>query len=205
MNQAAKLPPLILASTSPRRHELLTGLGVTFRAVPSPAEEVRDENLTAVELAQLNAHLKARAVAKRDPDALVLGADTLVYMSTTVFGKPATLGEAHRMLLDLQGRTHRVVTGVSLMHLRQHRERLFASVSEVTFRALNPADIAEYLRLVNPMDKAGAYAVQEHGERIIEQVNGLRSNVIGLPVELVKQELDEWCDHGRPGGTPGRA
>ena len=186
------LPPLILASTSPRRRELLTALGLNFRVVPSPAEESRGANLTATELAQLNAHLKARAVAKHHPDSLVLGADTLVFLGTTVFGKPATIGEAHRMLLELQGQTHRVVTGVSLMHLRRHRERLFASVSEVTFHALGTADIAEYIQMVNPMDKAGAYAVQEHGDRIIAQVNGSRSNVIGLPIEAVQEELERW-------------
>lgn len=118
------LPRLILASASPRRADLLRELGLRFRVVPSNAPEVHHEQLTARELCQLNAYRKARAVAKKIPDALVLGADTLVYCGTRLFGKPASLDEAERMISQLQGRKHQVVTGVCLIHLRRFRQRI---------------------------------------------------------------------------------
>src|SRR5271165_2698366 len=117
-----KPPPLILASASPRRAELLRQLAPKFQIVPSNAEEILDGQLSPLELCQLNAHRKARVVAKKIPDALVLGADTLVFLGREIFSKPRNLDEAKQMLVKLQGRTHQVVTGVSLIHLRAHRE-----------------------------------------------------------------------------------
>jgi septum formation protein len=186
------LPPLILASASPRRGELLRQLSLEFRTVPSNAAEVIDENLSPFEVCQLNAHRKARSVAKKNPDALVLGADTLVFLDGKVLGKPASKNEARRMMEWLQGHTHQVVTGVSLIHLRAHRERTFAVGTDVRFRDLQAEQIQKYLSLVNPLDKAGAYAIQEHGELIVEEISGSFSNVIGLPVERLKAELGSW-------------
>jgi septum formation protein len=187
------LPPLILASASPRRVELLRELGVQFRVVTTDAQEARHEQLTAGELCQINAYRKARAVAKRHPTSLVLGADTLVYQGTELFGKPADLAEARRMLRGLQGRTHQVVTGVCLMHLRGHRCRIFVDNTAVTFRPLTGGQIESYLASINPLDKAGAYAIQEKGDTIVERIEGSRSNVVGLPMERVKVELAAWA------------
>ncbi|HVU28073.1 MAG TPA: Maf family protein [Verrucomicrobiae bacterium] len=187
-----KLPPLILASASPRRAELLRQLKVDFQIVPSDAEEVFDENLSPLELCQLNAHRKARAVAKKIPDALVLGADTLVFLETKIFGKPRDLAEAKNMLSQLQANTHQVITGVSLIHLRAHREKLFAVSTDVTFRALDEKQIADYLAQINPLDKAGAYAIQEHGDEIVAEISGSFNNVVGLPLEKLKSKLDAW-------------
>src|SRR6266567_293795 len=131
-----KLPPLILASASPRRVELLRQLSMDFKVIHSDAPEIHHDQLTGREVSQLNAYRKARAVAKKFPDALVLGADTLVYLDNLLFGKPASLDDAQRMLQQLQGRTHQVVTGVCLLHLRGHRDRLFAESTHVTFRQL---------------------------------------------------------------------
>jgi septum formation protein len=186
------LPPVILASGSPRRLELLRGLGMEFEVVPSDAAETHTEQLTAWEISQLNAYRKARAVAKKCPDALVLGADTLVYLETKLFGKPANLEDAYRMLKQLQGRTHEVVTGVCLIHLRNHRQKIFAESTSVTFRRLDAKQIQDYLGRINPLDKAGAYAIQEHGERIVAQVSGSLSNVVGLPLERLRAELECW-------------
>src|SRR3954464_493525 len=111
------LPPLILASASPRRSELLSRLPFRFTVVPSDASEVHNEQLTVREICMVNAYRKARAVAKQYPDHLVLGADTLVCRGTRLYGKPTDLKEAQRMLRELQGHTHEVVTGVCLMHL----------------------------------------------------------------------------------------
>ncbi len=187
------LPPFILASTSPRRVELLRQLDLDFQVIPGDAEEIYDNQLSPWELCQLNAHRKARVIAKKHPDALVLGADTLVFLEDEVMGKPASLADATRMLTRLQGRTHQVVTGISLIHLRAHRERTFAASTDVTFRALTAGQISHYLSEVDPLDKAGAYAIQEHGDLIVAEISGSYSNVVGLPVERVGEELKSWA------------
>jgi septum formation protein len=186
------MPPLILASSSPRRAELLRQLELEFKIVPSDATEVFDEQLSPLELCQLNAHHKARAVAKKIPDDLVIGADTLVFLEREIFGKPRNLDDAKQMLAKLQGRTHQVVTGVSLIHLRAHRERLFAVSTDVTFLPLMGEQISAYLSKMNPLDKAGAYAIQEHGDKIIAEISGSYSNVVGLPLEKLREELSAW-------------
>jgi septum formation protein len=188
------MPPLILASTSPRRAELLRQLKLEFKVLPADATEVAHEHLSPLELCQLNAHHKARAVAKKIPDALVLGADTLVFLGREIFGKPQNLLEAKQMLAKLQGRTHQVVTGVSLIHLRAHRERLFAVSTDVTFLPLSAGQISDYLAKINPLDKAGAYAIQQHGEMIVSEISGSYSNVVGLPLERLQAELSAWTD-----------
>jgi septum formation protein len=187
-----KLQPLILASASPRRAELLRELKLKFEVIPGDAVEIFDEQLSPLELCQLNAHRKARAVSKKNPDAVVLGADTLVFLDREIFGKPADLDDAKRMLTELQGRTHQVVTGVSLIHLRAHRECIFAVSTEVTFRPLDEDQIRDYLGKTSPLDKAGAYAIQEHGDKIVAEISGSYSNVVGLPVERLQEELAAW-------------
>jgi septum formation protein len=186
------LPPLILASASPRRAELLRHLGLRFRVVPSDAAEAAEAHLSPRELCRLNAHRKARAVAARHPEALVLGADTLVFLGQRIFGKPRSRREAAEMLMELQGRTHHVVTGVALIERAVGRERVFAVTTAVRFRALTPQQVRRYLARVNPLDKAGAYAVQEHGELIVEEIVGSFTNVVGLPLERVEAELRAW-------------
>lgn len=190
--RSTTLPPLILASESPRRSELLRALGVNFSVIPSEAKELRNEYLSPAEIAQLNAYRKARTVAKRHPDALVLAADTMVCVGKTLLGKPANLEEAYRMLKQLQGRAHHVVTGVCLIHLRGHRQKLFADTTQVQFRQLTASDIRDYMARINPLDKAGAYAIQEHGDRVVEMISGSYSNVVGLPLERLKTELASW-------------
>jgi septum formation protein len=187
-----KLPPFILASTSPRRAELLRQLPVKFRVVPSDAMEMAHEHLSPLELCQLNAHHKARVVAKKNPDALVLGADTLVFLDSEILGKPRNLADARRMLKKLQGRTHQVVTGVSLIHLRAHRESIFAVSTDVLFRSFTDATISDYLAQVDVLDKAGAYAIQQHGEWLVSEISGSFSNVVGLPLERLESELKLW-------------
>jgi len=187
-----KSPSIILASASPRRADLLRRAGVQFKVCPSDAMEIHDQELTARELAQINAYRKARAIAKKFPDGIILAADTLVYLDTLLFGKPATLEEAYRMLEQLQGRTHGVVTAICLLHLRERRQRILIENTAVTFRPLDAVSIRKYLTQVNPLDKAGAYAIQEHGDWIIAGIAGSFSNVVGLPLEKLKAELTHW-------------
>jgi septum formation protein len=168
--------------------------------VPSPAAEVRREQLTAREVAQINAYRKARHVAKKHPDALVIGADTLVCLGPALFGKPPDLEAAYRMLEQLAGRRHEVITAVCLLHLRERRQRIFTETTAVMFRPLDAAQILAYLAKVNPLDKAGAYAIQEQGDLIVQKIAGSYANVVGLPVERLERELARWGRRQRSGG-----
>lgn len=174
---------MILASASPRRARLLRELGLSFRIVPSHENEPDQPHLSPRELTLRHAFAKARDVAKRFPDAVVIGADTIVVLGHKVFGKPKDMADANRMLRQLQGRTHRVITGVCVMHLKRRKRVVFAESTAVTFKKLNDARIASYLRRIHPLDKAGAYAAQEHGSEIIARVEGSYSNVVGFPLE----------------------
>jgi len=187
---SVKLPPIILASASPRRLELLRQVCQDFQVIPSNADETEHGALSPGEMSKINAYRKARAISKTHPDALVIGMDTVVALDDAIFNKPSNLDDAKRMLQCLQGRTHIVVTGVCLVHLRQRRLRLFSEVTHVTFKPLTAAHIAAYYKEVNPLDKAGGYAIQESGDQIVEKVDGSFSNVVGLPLERLRRELE---------------
>jgi septum formation protein len=188
------MPSLILASASPRRSQLLRSAGLQFVVSAAHTPELESDQLTPHEMAQINAYRKARAVAKHHPDAIVLGADTVVSLDNRCFGKPTSRAEALRFLTELQGRTHEVVTGVCLLYQRRHRERLFAVSTLVTLRALSPRALRDYVSRINPLDKAGAYGIQEEGHLIVETVDGSYSNVVGLPVREVLAALEGWPD-----------
>lgn len=200
--------PLILASASPRRVELLRTLVAEFQVVPSEATEVHDAALGVRPLCELNARIKAEPVARRHPGHLVLGADTLVWLEGRPLGKPADLAEARAMLEGLSGKAHEVVTGVCLRHDGSGRCEVFSDVTRVVFRSLDPGVIDRYLEAVPTLDKAGGYALQQHGDWLVESVTGSPSNVIGLPVEAVRTALERWglplreSPHGA--GVPGR-
>lgn len=183
------LPPIVLASASPRRALLMRQLDMDFQIVPGNAEEAEHDFMSPREVCQLNAFRKARIVAKQYPDALVIGADTEVCLNGRIFGKPKDMASAFEMLKSLQGQTHEVITGVCLMHLRLHRERLLAVTTKVTFRKLSDEGIHDYLGKIAPLDKAGAYAIQDHGYLIIRRVRGSYSNVVGLPLERLLREF----------------
>ncbi|MEO8617453.1 MAG: Maf family protein [Luteolibacter sp.] len=180
--------PIVLASSSPRRSELLARAGVVFEIVVSPAEEIHDTSLKPDVLCELNAGLKAEAVALVRPDATVIGADTLVFIDDLPLGKPLDLAEARGMLRRLSGRTHQVCTGVCVIHPGGGRNS-FHDLTEVLFRELDELAIDEYFARVNPLDKAGAYGIQEHGERIISEIRGSFENVMGLPVDMLIEVL----------------
>ena len=190
MAETGMTPPLlVLASTSPRRLDLMREAGLTFTVVPAAIDEVHDEATPVAELTRLNASLKAGWVAQHHPDAWVIGADTLVSIGGAALGKPADLEEAKGMLRRLAGRTHEVGTAVCLIHAARGERREFLERTYVTFKSLGEEEISHYLTLINPYDKAGSYAAQEHGEKIIERFEGDYSNVVGLPMERLLQEL----------------
>jgi septum formation protein len=179
----------ILASSSPRRIQLLREAKFDPEVVRPEVEEIESAFLTPSELVRLNARLKAAAVALRYPDTIVLGADTLVALGTEVFGKPRDIDDAGRMLRKLVGKTHEVITGIALIEASTGRTTLHAVSRTVTFRALSRTQIEAYLKIVDPLDKAGAYAAQDSANAIIERINGSFSNVVGLPMELVRPLL----------------
>lgn len=187
--------PIVLASASPRRRALLERAGLVFEVIVSPAEEIHDAAMAPEALCEWNAALKAKAVAAMRPDATVIGSDTLVFLDGEPLGKPADLAEAHRMLRRLAGRTHQVCTGVCVI-FPGGLHKLFHDTSEVTFLPLDDAAIHAYFALVDPLDKAGAYGIQEHGERIIDGIRGCADNVMGLPLALVVAVLAEESDCG---------
>jgi septum formation protein len=182
---------IILASGSPRRRELLGAMGVAFEVVTAPTPELDGDSaphLSPVALAVENARLKAEAVAKLRPGRWVLGADTVVALDGRIFGKPASRGDAAIFLRTLSGRTHEVITGCALLSPAGAAE-LFHEITRVTFLELTGETIVRYLDAVEVLDKAGAYALQQHGEWIIASVKGSRSNVVGLPTEALEKIL----------------
>ena len=189
--------PIVLASASPRRRELLARAGVEFEVQVSPAEEIHDASLSPEVLCEWNATLKAVAVAALRPEATVIGSDTLVFLEGDALGKPADLAEARVMLRRLAGRTHQVCTGVCVI-FPGGRRTVFHETSEVSFLPLDDAAIDAYFTRVDPLDKAGAYGIQEHGERIIREIRGGFDNVMGLPVALLLKALREesHCEAG---------
>jgi septum formation protein len=188
----------ILASASPRRIRLLREAGFDPRIVPPSIEELDSEDLTPAELTLFNAFKKATKVAEDFRDETILSADTVVALGSRVFGKPRHLEAAKEMLGALVGRTHEVVTGVVVM--QGSRLRMEATRTAVTFRSLSTAQIEGYLQIVEPLDKAGAYAAQDSPELIIQEVEGSLTNVIGLPMERVTPLLAEFGI--RPGKSP---
>ena len=191
-------PMLILASASPRRADLLRQLGLEFQVMPSDIPELQGGALSPGEVAQINAYRKARAISKKYPDAVTLGVDTVVAADNQIFGKPAAMTEAEQMLLALQGRRHQVVTGVCLIHLRGHRQKVFFEQTDVTFRPLTLRQIRHYHSQTNPLDKAGGYGIQDQGDVLVEAVSGSFTNVIGLPLERFQAE---WAAFAQPAMT----
>ena len=182
---------LVLASLSPRRRELLSRLPYPFEVYSMPVTEFSDGELPAEELPLRNAENKARAVAERFPEALVVGADTVIILDRRIIGKPRDAEEAFRTLSELSGRTHEVVTGVALLRRCDGVRKVWSESSSVTFKALDPDTIREYMRRVNVLDKAGSYALQEHGDMIVAQVSGDPDNVVGLPLARLAAELEK--------------
>ncbi len=166
--------------------------GFHFEILPSNAEEMHDPQLSPAQLTESNALIKAAPIAETHRDAVVIGADTLVYLDGEPLGKPVDMAQAEAMLCRLVGKTHQVCTGVAL--LRYGDLITFHVITEVTFKVLTIAEIRAYLALIDPLDKAGAYAAQDLGEIIIERTAGSFTNVIGLPMNELTQHLSKHYD-----------
>jgi len=178
---------LILASASPRRSELLRNAGIAFAVDPADIHEEPLAAETPIDYAQRLAHDKANTVLARHPDAMVLGADTVVVVDEHLLEKPANADDAARMLRLLSGRAHQVITGVCL--LSADFARTEAEVTQVTFVNMSDQEIAEYVASGESMDKAGAYGIQGMASRWVERIEGDYFNVVGLPVARVYRML----------------
>ncbi len=181
---------LVLASQSPRRAELLKAHGFEGFEICAPdVEEAHDEAMSPEALTLANARLKARVVAAQRREAVVVAADTLVYVDGVPLGKPGDLAEGRRMLERLSGRAHQVCTGVVMVWDGGDAEEAFAVVTEVVFKVLNAEVIEAYHAVCDPLDKAGGYGIQDGTELILEWITGSFSNVMGLPMEEVGPRL----------------
>ena len=198
-------PQLILASSSPRRRELLRQAGYRFEVRPPPADE-RGVAAAASPGAYVEslAYLKAMAAIEVHglTRGLVLGADTVVELGGRIIGKPADEADARRILSELSGSEHRVLTGLALVDLDGGRRRLAHDVTRVRMRRLTPEEIAAYVAGGEALGKAGAYALQETGDRYVEQLIGSVTNVVGLPMELLERMIEAI---GYDPATPGRS
>jgi septum formation protein len=187
------MPPLILASASPRRRALLQEHGYVFRVVPADVSEIAPPHLSPREITLFNARAKAHAVARTHPEALVLGVDTVVEFDGEIFGKPSDLRAALAMVKRLNGKAHEVYSGVWLCHGPGRREKGFVEITRVHFRLLTDAQLRAYLARIGPLDKAGAYAAQDDNGELIARVEGSFTNVIGLPMEALAEALREFA------------
>jgi len=189
---------LILASTSPRRLEILKALGWEIQVIPSSISEEGMPHEDPAEAAKILALHKAKEIASRLKEGMVLGADTLVHLEGRVFGKPRDAEEARECLRSLSGRIHRVTTGLALIDARSGREELTEETTQVQMYHLSEGDIQSYLESGEPFDKAGAYAIQGRGFIFIDKIWGCYTNVVGLPVGRLRELLQRFgmpvCD-----------
>lgn len=182
---------MILASASPRRRALLGGICSAFSVEASAIDETLGAGPTPEGVAEL-ALRKARAVARRHREGVVLAADTVVVLDGDALGKPAGPEEARAMLRRLRGREHEVITGVAAVDARSGREETLAVTSRVLMAAYSDATIDAYVASGGPLDKAGAYAIQDLGGALVERLTGSYTNVVGLPVEETRRLLGEF-------------
>lgn len=186
---APPAPPLLLASTSPQRRAILEQLGIPFEVVPPDYEEHDPPEADAEQLVRAHALGKARSVAARAGDRPVLGVDTTVVLGGRIYAKPRDAGDAERMLDELAGRTHAVVSGLAL--ITPGWELVDAEHTRVTFRPLTPRDLAAYVATGEWEGRAGGYAIQGMGAALVERIVGDYLNVVGLPASLLVRLLAE--------------
>ena len=186
------IKPIILASSSPRRRELLSQIGLDFTVMPADV----DERLLPGEGPELYALRvafdKARTLAARTKNGIILGADTIVVLQETILGKPIDAADAACMLTMLSGRMHRVITALAVIDASTAEQNTALAVTRVWFRDLSPEMIASYVATGEPLDKAGAYGIQERGALFVERIDGCYFNVVGLPLSLLADLLMHW-------------
>ena len=190
MKGMANMNKVILASQSPRRKELLSLIGIEFDAIPADIDEQIDLNNDLVKEIEKLSYQKAFHVFKDHKAALVIGSDTIVKINNQVLGKPKSYEQAKNMLEILSGNTHEVVTAVTI--LVDDKVETFSSIAKVTFYQLTPQEIDEYIKTNEPMDKAGAYAIQGLGAKFIKAIEGDYYTIMGLPIGELYHRLKKF-------------
>lgn len=180
----------ILASQSPRRKEILEMLGIDFIIIPAKNETEIPSGLSIEKGVEQVAYLKAKEVFEQNPDSIVLGADTVVVIGNEILGKPKDKNEAFNMLKKLSGKTHQVITGVSL--IKKDKTVTFSEIADVTFATLTDKEINDYIETNEPFDKAGSYAIQGKSAKFIKKLNGDFFAVVGLPCQKLYEELKNF-------------
>ena len=183
---------LVLASASPRREEILEGLNLNFTVVPSKIDEDNFQNDNPVELVKNLAFEKAKSVSKLVEDAIIIAADTVVVYNDQILGKPKNKKEAKKMLEELSSQKHQVITGVVVFDSQSGENYSEHNITEVKMTALNEQEINNYIETGEPLDKAGAYAIQGLGGLFIEEIKGSYYSVMGLPIHQLAKLLDKF-------------
>jgi septum formation protein len=183
---------IILASSSPRRKELLAQTGLTFKVDPSDCAEDLHNGLPPESLAKTNSIHKAALVAAKYPDAIVIAADTFGVIRGNIIGKPETAADAVKMLRSLSGKSHRVITGLTVIDSARHKMITRVVETRVYIKKMTKAEIENYVATGEPLDKAGAYAIQGLGAMIVEKITGDYYNVVGLPLYTLAAVLREF-------------
>lgn len=183
-----KMPPIILASQSPRRTKLLSEAGVAFEVCPVEVEELSAGRYFC-HIALINALSKAHQSSRLHPEAMVIGADTVIELDHKIIGKPGSLEDARRILARLSGRRHAVSTAICICSVQFDIEVRFIETTFVDFRELDDTIICDYMSKVDVLDKAGAYNIDEHGDMLVANIIGEKDNVIGLPCKKLLQAI----------------
>ena len=183
---------IILASASPRRQELLEKIGLRFKVEPSNYEEDMPSGLEPHELARQISREKAKVVARKHKNAVVIAADTFIVFGDQILGKPHTTIEAREMLKTLSGQSHSVITGFSIIDTETEKTLSESVETKVYIKKMTRAEIDTYIKSKEPLDKAGAYAIQGLGAVIVEKIEGDYFNVIGLPLSALTEALKQF-------------
>jgi septum formation protein len=183
---------IILASNSPRRRELLRQIGLTFTIDPADVDEQVLQGESPETYAVRVAVDKARVAATRADHGIVIAADTIVVLNDMILGKPVDVSDAERMLSMLSGRMHRVITGLAIVNAENGRTLTRSAITRVWFRQLSSDEIASYAKSKEPLDKAGAYGIQEKGALLVERIEGCYFNVVGLPLVVLGEMMKEF-------------
>ncbi len=186
------MKPIILASKSPRRKDLLEQIGISFEIDPSDYQEEKDLNLKPHEFAKYLSLQKAKNVAIRHKDSIIIAADTFVVFEGKILGKPSSEETARKMLTKMSGKPHSVITGFTIIDTKTNKIVSKSIETKIYFKNLSPEEINSYIASGEPMDKAGSYAIQGLGGILIEKIEGDHYNVVGLPLTALVEELKNF-------------
>lgn len=188
---------IVLASSSPRRKELLEKTGLKFKIIPSSLNEKIEQNLTPAKLVKSLSLQKAKDVAKKEKNAIIIAADTMVFLGDEIIGKPKDKTHAKQILKRLSGKSHFIITGFTIINSLDNMTIIKSVKTTVYMKKMTDKEIDDYIKTEEPLDKAGAYGIQGLGGKFIEKIKGDYFNVVGLPLPALLKSLKKFCIHGK--------